>query len=79
MRCGGPCGLWIGAGAPILEIAISGIRPLIRCASCAGEAAPDLLPDIHTQPRTPLDMTRIGLLTFEYHRPAREPGEDDDK
>jgi len=74
-RCGF-CGEHVPAGEVMLAI---GVARKLRCRTCAGEPPPEILPAVQSTPASPLDMTRLGLLAFDWKRRAveREPGEED--
>jgi hypothetical protein len=79
-RCGGLCGHLIAKGDVFLELHIPGLeRQLRRCATCAGEPVPDVLPEMPSPPREPLTMYRFSadMLPLDYKRAASEPGADD--
>lgn len=70
-RCG-YCGATIARGAPLQLTQIVGLdRPLIRCAQCAGEPAPELPAVVERTPIAPsFGMSRVGALAQDWKQKA---------
>lgn len=66
----GLCGATIAIGAPLLRLSVAQVRRTrVRCASCAGEPVPEVVPVVG--PLEPLTvLRRMGYLPLD----EREPG-----
>lgn len=70
-KCG-KCGHPIGIGDPVLVMTF-GKATLVRCATCAGGAPPDLPARIELTKRPRLDVAaRFGLLPLEFSKHGQE-------